>query len=50
MLIACAGHWWESLLFVAPVGMVYGAMRWATWRADREVETAAPDARAAEVA
>ena len=47
MVLACAAHWWESMLFVAPVGLVAAAMRWSTWRADREEEhTALPEVAA----
>jgi hypothetical protein len=45
MTIACAMHWYESLLFLAPVALTVGAM-WVTSRIAerRELREAAGDA------
>jgi hypothetical protein len=45
MTIACAMHWYESLLFLAPVALTVGAM-WVTSRiAERRELREAADAR-----
>lgn len=40
MVLACIGHWYTSLLYVAPVGAVVGFLRVQTIR-DRRADAAA---------
>ena len=33
--LAHAGHWFASLLYVAPVAIIVGALWWQSWREKR---------------
>jgi hypothetical protein len=34
-MVACIAHWFTSLMYVAPVGLIGGAIRWSSWREKR---------------
>jgi hypothetical protein len=34
-MVACIAHWYTSLMYVAPVGVIGGAIKWSSWREKR---------------
>jgi hypothetical protein len=34
-MVACIAHWYTSLMYAAPVGLIGGAVTWSSWREKR---------------
>jgi predicted MFS family arabinose efflux permease len=43
--LAHAGHWIASLLYVAPVALIVGALLWQSWREKRRKGEEPPRSR-----